>query len=101
MEFVTYTGLRVSGETIPMDVLITYGVGEGYLGMVTTFCHHDQVKMEATDALGALCQCDLQKPSVVVVRQYTNTPCIPQDTSRLLYLGISTLSGVLPPPNSL
>ena len=46
VEFVTDTGLRVSDEATPTVILITDGVEEGYLGMVTTFCHHDQVKME-------------------------------------------------------
>ena len=73
----------------------------GYLGMVNTFCCHDQVKMEATDALEALCQCNSPEPSADVVRQYTSTLYIPRGTSRLLYLDVSTLSGVLPPPNSL
>ena len=35
----------------------------------------------------------LPKPSVVVVRRYTNTPSIPQGISKLLYLDASTLSG--------
>ena len=45
--------------------------------MVNTFCCHDQVKIEASEALSALCQCDSLEPSVVVVRRYTNTPYIP------------------------
>ena len=60
-----------------MVILVTDGVGEGNLGMVTTFCHHDQSKMQATDALSALHQCKLLEPSVVVVRRYTNTCNIP------------------------
>ena len=68
MEFVTNTSLRVSGEAAPTAILITDGVKEGYMDMVTTFCHHDQVKMEVADALAALCQHDSPEPSVVVVR---------------------------------
>ena len=70
--------------------------GEGNLGMVTTFCHHDQAKMEASDALSTLHQCDLPEPSGVVVRRYTKTPYIPQGSSCFLYLDVSTLL----PPNS-
>ena len=75
-----------------MAILITDGVGGESLGIVTIFCHHDQNKMESSDALSALCQCNAPEPSVVVVRTYTHTPYIPQGTSWLLYLNISTLS---------
>ena len=34
-------------------------------------------KMEASNALSALCQCSSLETSVVVVRRYTNTPYIP------------------------
>ena len=57
-----------------MAILVTDGVREGNLGMVTTFCHHDQTKMEASDALSALYQHDLQEPSVVVVRIILTPP---------------------------
>ena len=77
MEFVTSNGPKISREAAPMAILVTDAVGEGNLGMVTTFCHHDQAKLEASDALSALCKCDLLEPSVVVVRRYTNTPYIP------------------------
>ena len=39
----------------------------------------------------ALCQCESLEPSVEVVRRYANTPYIPQGTSWLLYLDLSTL----------
>ena len=93
MEFITGTGLGTRGEAIPMVILITDGVGEGNLGMVSIFCHHDQNKMEALDTLSALHQCNSPKPSVVVVKRYTNTPYIPQGTSWLLYCDVSTLPG--------
>ena len=60
--------------------------------MMTTFCHHDQAKMEASNALSALHQCDLPEPSADVVSKYTNTPYIPQGSSHFLYLDVSTLS---------
>ena len=71
-----------------MAIVVTDGVEEGNLGMVTTFHHHNQAKMEASDALSTLCQCDLPEPSVVVVRRYTNTPHIPQGSSHLPYLDV-------------
>ena len=77
VEFITHTSWKISGEATPMVILITDGVREGNLGMVTTFCHHDQAKMEASDVLSTLHQCGLPQPSVVVVKRYTNTPYIP------------------------
>ena len=90
VEFVTNMGLRIRKEVTPM--VITDGIGEENLGMVTIFCHHDQNKMEASNTLAALCQCDSPEPSVVVVKRCTNTPYIPQGTFCLLYLDVSTLS---------
>ena len=60
-----------------MAILVTDEVGEGNLGMVTAFCHHNQAKMETSNALSVLHQCDLLEPSVVVVRRYTETPLYP------------------------
>ena len=66
-------------------ILVTDGVGEGNLGMVTIFFCHNQAKMEASDAVSALHQCNSLQSSVVVVRKYTNTPYIPQGSSHLPY----------------
>ena len=74
LEFITSNGQKKGGEAIPMAILFTDGVREGNLGMVTTFCHHHQARMETSDALSALCQCNLPEPNVVVVRRYTRTP---------------------------
>ena len=93
LKFITHNGQKISGEATIMVILITDGVGKGNLGMVITFCHHDQVKMEASDAFSALCQCGSPKPSMVVMRRYTNTSYIPQGTSCFLYLDMSILSG--------
>ena len=51
VEFITHTGHKFSGEATPIAILIMDGVEEGNLGKVTTFCCHDQAKMEASDAL--------------------------------------------------
>ena len=51
VEYVTKTGLRLSGEAIPIAILVTNGVGKGDLGMMVTFCSHNQVKMEASEVL--------------------------------------------------
>ena len=91
VEYVTNTGLRLSGEVAPMAIFITNGVGKGDLGMVTAFCSHNQVKMEAMEVLTTLHQHDSPEPRVFVVRGYTNTPFIPQGTSRLHYLDVSDL----------
>ena len=93
VEFITHTGQKISGKATPMVILVTDGVGEGNLGTVTSFCHHNQAKMENSDAISTLHHCDLPQPSVIVVRRYTNTPYIPWGTSCFLYLDVSTLSG--------
>ena len=93
MEFVTSNGWKISGEAIKVVIMVTDRVREGNLGKVTTFCCHDQAKMEASDALSALCQCNSPEPSVIVVRRYTNTPYIPWGFSHLPYLDMSTPSG--------
>ena len=74
-----------------MAILITNEVIKGDLGMVTTFCSHNQVKMEASEVLTTLHQHDSPEPSIFKVRRYTNTPFIPQGTSRFLYLDVSDL----------
>ena len=48
VEYITKTGPRLSGEATPMAILDTDGVGKGDLGMVTTFCSHNQFKMEVS-----------------------------------------------------
>ena len=71
-------------------ILITNGLEERDLGMVMVFCHTNQAKIEACDALF---QWNTSEPSVVVVRRYSNAPYIPWGTSHSLYLDRSTLSG--------
>ena len=92
VEFFTQTSLKMSGETTNMVILITDGVGESVLGMMTVFCHPEQARIEACDALSILCQSDTCKLSVVLVRRYSNIPYIPRETSCSLYLDMSTLS---------
>ena len=55
VEFLTLTGLKMSGETTNTLIHITDGVGERDLGMVTVFCHPNQARMETYDALSTLC----------------------------------------------
>ena len=85
------TGPRLSGEATPMAILFTDGVGKGDLGMVTTFCSCNQVKIEALEVLATLQQHNSPKPRVFVIRRYTNTPFISWGTSRMLYLNVSDL----------
>ena len=93
VEFITHNGQKISGEAIPMAVLVTDGVGEGCLSMETTFCYHDQVKVEVSEALSTLHQHVSPEPSVVVVRMFTNSPYLPQGSFGFLYLDVTTLSG--------
>ena len=76
-----------------MAVLVTDGVGEGNLGMQTTFCCHDQAKVEASEALSDLHQHYSLEPSVVLVRRFTNSPYLPWGSFGFLYLDTTTLSG--------
>ena len=62
VEFIT-NSQKISGKALPIAVLVMNGVGEGNLGMVTTFCHHDQAKVEASEVLSVLCQCNSLEPS--------------------------------------
>ena len=74
VEFITSNGQKLSEEAIPMAILVTGGLAEGNLGMVTTFCCHNQAKIEASNALSIFHQCNVLEPNVVVVRRYTKTP---------------------------
>ena len=72
VEFITPNNRKIGGEAIPMVILIMDGVEEGNQGMVTTFCHRDQAKVEASEVLSALHQHDSPEPSVAVVSRFTN-----------------------------
>ena len=76
-----------------MVILVTDGVGQGNLSMVTTFSHHDKTKVEASEAVSALHQCNSPEPSVVVVRRFTNSPYLPWGSFGFLYLDVTTLFG--------
>ena len=91
--FITLTNLKKSEKTISRAILITDGVGERDLGMVTVFCHPNQATIEAYDALSTLHQQDSSVPSMVVVRKYSNTPYIPKGMAHSLYLEVDSLSG--------
>ena len=92
MEFLTLTGLKRSEETTNLVILIINGVGKRDLGMIMVFCHLNQAKIEACDALSALHQCSSSEPSVVVVRRYSITPYILRGMCHPLYLHVGTLS---------
>ena len=68
---------KISSEIVPRAVLITNGVEEGSLGMMTTFCCHDQAKVESLEVLSTLHQQDSPEPSMVVVRIFANSPYLP------------------------
>ena len=57
VDFTTHSGKMVRSEEImPMAILVTDGVGEGKLGMVTLFCHSDKARVEPLVALPTLIQ---------------------------------------------
>ena len=92
MEFITLISLKKSGETTNTAILITNQVGGRDLGLVIVFCHPDQVRIEACDALSTLCQHNLSELRVVVVRRHSNTPYIPRGTSHPFYLDMDIFS---------
>ena len=77
VEFISDGSWKISSEIIPVAVLIINRVEEGSLGMVTTFCHHAQAKVESSEALSTLHQWDSPKPSIVVVKIFANSPYLP------------------------
>ena len=57
VEFITNNGWKItSSKIVPMVVLVTDRLGEGSLGMVITFCHHNQVKVDPSEVLLTLVQ---------------------------------------------
>ena len=68
----------MSAKITPTAIFITDGCGDGDLGMVITFCHCGQAKMEDSEALAALWQCNSLGLSLVVVKRYVNIPFSPE-----------------------
>ena len=81
VEFFLGGSQKISGEIVPVVVLITDGVEEGSLGMVTTFCCHDQARVESSEVLFTLWQQDSPKPSVVLAKMFANSPYLPRGLS--------------------
>ena len=76
---------------MPMAILITDGVGEGKLGMVTVFCCSDQAKVEPLVMLPTLVQQNLPEPAMVLMEIFTNSPYFPLGFFGLSFLDIATL----------
>ena len=93
VEFISSNGWKVNGEAVPMVVLVMDRVRDRNLGMVTTFCHHNQAKVEACEALSVLHQHDSPEPSMIVVRRFTNSPYLLWGSFGFLYLDVTTFSG--------
>ena len=91
MEFLTLTSLKRSGETTKLAILIMNRIEEGELGMLMVFCHLNQAKIDACNALSVLHQCNSSELNMVVMRRYSNTPYIPRGMSHLLNLDVGTL----------
>ena len=70
---------EISGEIVPMAVLVTDRIEEGSLGIVTTFWHHDQAKVKSSEVLSTLCQQDSPKPNIVVVKIFHQLPLPPNE----------------------
>ena len=92
VEFISDSGQKIGGEIEPMVVLRANGVEEGSLGMVTTFCCHDQAKVESSEVLSILHEQDSPELSVVVVKIFANSPYLPWGSSSFLFWDRTTLS---------
>ena len=94
VDFITPSGKKVrSKEIMLMAILITDGVGEGKLGMVTIFCCSNQAKVEPSVMLLTLVQQDSHDPAVMVMKIFTNLPSLPWGSFGISFLNIATLPG--------
>ena len=59
---------------------------------MTTFCHHDQAKLEPSEVLSTLLQRDSPKPSIVVVKIFANSPYLSWGVFGFPYLDVTTLA---------
>ena len=78
-------------EVMLMAILITHGVCEEKLGMVTIFCCSNQAKVEPSVMLPTLLQQDSHEPAMVVMKIFTNSPYFPWGFFGLSFLDIATL----------
>ena len=78
VEFINNSDQKISSEVIHVAVLVMDREEEESLGMVTTFCHHDQAKVESLEVLSTLLQQDCPKLSIVVVKIFANSPYLPR-----------------------
>ena len=74
-----------------MAILITDGVGERKLGMVTIICHSDKAKVEPLVMLLTLIQWDSHEVAMVVMKIFTNSPYFLWASFGLFFLDIATL----------
>ena len=95
VDFTTCSSKKArSEEIVPMAFLIKVGIGKGKLGVVTVFCHSDQVNMEPLVTLPTLIHWDSHEPAMVVMKIFTNFLYFP--SFGLSFLDIATLSEVTP-----
>ena len=75
VDFITHSGKKLrSEEVMPMAILITDGVGDGKLGMLTVFCCCNQAEVEPSVVLLTLVQQNSHELAVVVMKIFTNLP---------------------------
>ena len=69
---------RLVGRLIPMAGLMLWMEWEKETwAWWPPYADHNQAKVEASEALSALCQFDSLEPSAVVVRRFNNSPYLP------------------------
>ena len=92
VNIITNSGRRaLSEEVIAMTVLVTEGVDEGSLGMVTIFCHSDQARVEPSTMLLTLLQYESPEPGIVLMKIFTYSPYFPWGSCGLPFLDLATL----------
>ena len=92
VELISDSGWRIRSEIVPMTVLITDGVEGRSLGIVTTFCHHDQAKDGVICSALHLTPMGLSLTKHSVVRIFANSHYLLWGSSSFLYLDVTTLS---------
>ena len=74
VDLTTNSSKRVmSEEIIPMAILVSNGVGEGSLSMLTVLCQSDQPKVEPSVVLLTLFQWDSHQLAIEVMKIFTNS----------------------------
>ena len=91
VEFISSSSRQtVSEEITPMVILVTEGISEGNLGLMTVYCQSDQKRVDLSDALSTLVRWDYANPVMVAVKVFTNMPFFLWGSSGYPYFHVTT-----------